>query len=523
MDFVAKVKILQNYFRAGNYKKVIEGCKALNKKFPNNSFILNLSGMACQNLQNHQKAINFFESAIKADNSNIAAMNNLANSLKNIDEYDEAEEVYKKILIKDPYYINVYNNYANLKSDFNDINGAIKLYEQGLIVAKKKNINPLQILIHLADAYNSLGKKDKAIQIISKILEIDPNNIEAQPILSSIYKYSKKNEETIFHISKMEQILKENNPTDLEKARISFALGKAYDDLKEPEKAIKFILSANNFSQMTRKSNIKENINIMNNIINTFENIDLNVSNKSFSDKKIIFICGMPRSGTTLTEQIISSHRKVYGAGELYFLSKSIEKNFFFENKLDKQKIINLQSSPQNPVYNQYIKLVKLFNIDENIITDKAPLNFMFIGFIKVFFPNSKIIHCNRNPKDNCLSIYKNNFASPKMNWAFNQKDISNFYNNYNSLMKFWHSKVPEFIHTVEYEKLVSDKENEIDKLLKFCDLEWDDNCLNFHKNSTTPIKTVSITQAREPIYKSSVNSHDDYKKYLKEMFENLI
>ena len=138
MDFVAKVKTLQNYFKTGNYKKVIEGCKALNKKFPNNSFILNLSGMACQNLQNHHKAINFFESAIKADNSNIAAMNNLANSLKNIEEYSEAEKIYQKILKKKPDYINAYNNYANLKSDINNINGAIKLYEQGLIVAKKK-------------------------------------------------------------------------------------------------------------------------------------------------------------------------------------------------------------------------------------------------------------------------------------------------------------------------------------------------------------------------------------------------
>ena len=523
MDFVAKVKTLQNYFKAGNYKKVIEGCKTLNKKFPKNSFILNLSGMACQNLQNHKRAINFFESAIKADNSNIAAMNNLANSLKNIDEYNEAEEVYKKILIKDPHYINVYNNYANLKSDFNDIDGAIKLYEQGLIVAKKKNANPLQILIHLAGAYNSLGKKDKATQTIHKILEIDPSNIEAHSILSSIYKYSKKNEDTISHISKMEKILKENDSTDLEKAKISFALGKAYDDLKEPEKAIKFILSANNISEIKRKSNINVNVNIMNNIINIFENIDLNESNRSFLDKKIIFICGMPRSGTTLTEQIISSHKKVYGAGELYFLSKNIENNFFLENKLDKQKIINFQSSSQNLIYNQYIKSVKLFNIDEKIITDKAPLNFMYIGFIKIFFPNSKIIHCNRNPKDNCLSIYKNNFSSPKMNWAFNQKDISSFYNSYKFLMKFWNSKIPEFIHTVEYEKLVSDQENEIKKLLKFCDLEWDDNCLNFHKNSTTPIKTVSITQAREPIYKSSVNSHDYYKDHLKEMFENLI
>ena len=177
MDFVAKVEILQNYFKIGNYKKVLEGCKILNKKLPNNSFILNLAGMSWQNLHNHHKAINFFESAIKADNANIAAMNNLANSLKNIDEYIEAEKIYKKILKKDPDYINAYNNYANLKSDINDINGAIRLYEQGLIVAKKKNINPLKILIHLAGAHQSLGKKDKVLQIIHEILKIDPSNI----------------------------------------------------------------------------------------------------------------------------------------------------------------------------------------------------------------------------------------------------------------------------------------------------------------------------------------------------------
>jgi len=522
MDFVAKVKTLQNYFKTGNYKKVIEGCKALNKKFPNNSFILNLSGMACQNLQNHHKAINFFESAIKADNSNIAAMNNLANSLKNIEEYSEAEKIYQKILKKNPDYINAYNNYANLKSDINNINGAIKLYEQGLIVAKKKNINPLIILNHLATAYQSLNQKDKVLNIVDEILTIDPNNIEVQSVLSSIYKYSKKNEETISHISKMEKILK-NNLTDLEKARIYFALGKAYDDLKEPEKAIKFILLANDFSQLRRRSNIKENINIMSNIKDIFKDIDLNVSNKIFSEEKIIFICGMPRSGTTLTEQIISSHKKVYGAGELSFLNNIIKNNFFNENKLNKENIVKYQSFSQNLIYDNYLKNISLLNIDKKIITDKAPLNFIWIGFIKIFFPNCKIIHCKRDPKDNCLSIYKNNFSSSKMNWAFNQKDISNFYNSYNSLMQFWNSKISEFIYTLEYEKLVSDKENEINKLLKFCELEWDDNCLNFHKNSTTPIKTVSISQAREPIYKSSINSNDNYKDHLKEMFENLI
>ena len=115
MNFVEKVKKLQNYFTDGNFKRVIDGCEVLNKKFPNNSFILNLSGMAHQGLDKNHKAINFFELALKADNTNIAAMNNLANSFKNIEQYFKAEQIYKKIIKIDPNYINTYNNYGNLK------------------------------------------------------------------------------------------------------------------------------------------------------------------------------------------------------------------------------------------------------------------------------------------------------------------------------------------------------------------------------------------------------------------------
>jgi len=523
MNFVEKVKKLQNYFTAGNFKRVIEGCEVLNKKFPNNSFILNLSGMAYQRLDKDHKAINFFESALKADNANISAMNNLANSLKNTEQYFKAEQIYKKIIKINPSYINVYNNYGNLKSAINDIEHAIKLYEQGLSIAKEKNINPLVFLNHLASSFQSLNKVNETIEVVDKILKIDPKNANAHQILSSIYKYSSTNEETMTHISKMKKILSENNFEDDQDGIISFALGKAYDDLKDSEMAIKFLSLGNKFMKKKIKSNITEEINIINNMKNIFEDIDLSMKHKSFLNKKIIFICGMPRSGTTLVEQIISSHKKVYGAGELPFLSSVVHNNFFNENKLDKQKIAKLQNSPKNLINDQYFENISLFNIDEHELTDKAPLNFKWIGFIKVFFPNSKIIHCKRDPKDNCLSIYKNNFSSPKMNWAFDQKDISNYYNNYSFLMKFWHSKIPEFIHTVEYEKIVSDKKNEIEKLLEFCELEWDDNCFNHHKNTKTPIKTVSISQARQPVYSSSVHSSDKYKDHLKEMFENLI
>ena len=523
MNFVEKVKKLQNYFTDRKFKKVIEGCEELNKKFPNNSFILNLAGMAFQKIEKHQKAISFFEAALKVDSSNTAAMNNLGNSLKNTGKLVEAEQIFKKIINRNPNYINVYNNYANLKIEVNDFEGALTLYKKALSIAEKNKINTTNFLIQIATTFQSLNKLKESIEAINEILKIYPEDVNAHNILSSIYKYSNKNNETMEHISKMKDIFKNSDLNEDQRMQISFALGKAYDDLKDVKEAIKFISYGNKLKKDFTKSNIAEEIKIMTNIKNMFNDINLEKNHKILSEKKFIFICGMPRSGTTLTEQIIASHKKVYGAGELSFLTSIIYENFLNENKLSRQKFFEHQKSLKNSISDQYLKKLSLHNINEQFITDKAPFNFKWIGFIKVFFPNSKVIHCRRNAKDICLSIFKNSFASSQMNWSYDQKDISNYYNNYHLLMKFWQTKIPEFIYTVDYEKLVSDKKNQIKKLLDFCELEWDDNCLNHHKNNKTPIRSVSVSQARQPIYNSSVNSGDNYKDHLKDMFENLI
>jgi tetratricopeptide (TPR) repeat protein len=222
MNFVEKVKILQNYFKAGNFKKVIEGCETLNKKFPENSFVLNLLGMAYQELQKNYKAIDYFELALKADQSNIAAMNNLANSLKNTGEFEKADEIFKKILRIDPNYINVYNNYANLKSTVNDVEGAILLYKKGLLLAKEKNVNPINFLFHLASSFQSLNKKKELMEIINEIFKIDPDDINANKTLSSIYKYSKENHEAMTHLAKMKNISKKIDLSDNQKKTIFF-------------------------------------------------------------------------------------------------------------------------------------------------------------------------------------------------------------------------------------------------------------------------------------------------------------
>jgi tetratricopeptide (TPR) repeat protein len=522
MDFAKKATILQQHLSIGNFKKVIEGCEILNKKFPRNPFNLNLMGMGYQGLNKHNQAIHFFQASLNINPSNISAMNNLANSLKFIGQLERAEQVYRKIIQMDPNYVKAYNNYANFKTIINDFKGAIELYEQAIEVSKKKRTNPIDLMLQLANAFQSINQVEKAQKIVEDVLKIDEKNFIAHKILSSIYKYSPKKKETLAHLSKMEQILDSNNLKDFQKTNFLFAIGKAYDDLKDIKNASKFLKLANQYKEKNISSNLDQEVKVMNNIKKIFKDVDMNKLHKNFSKKKVIFICGMPRSGTTLTEQIIASHNKVVGAGELVFLHNIIHENFFNDINIKKQYLIESQNSYKNLLNEEYFSKLKLFNYEKEIITDKTPQNFKWIGFINIFFPNCKILHVKRNPKDTCLSIFKNNFSSHLMNWTYNEKDIADYYKNYHSLMNFWYSKLSDYIYTLEYENLISNKQNEIKKILDFCGLDWDENCLNHHITNKTPIKTASISQARSPIYNSSLNLSDSYEPYFKDFFDKL-
>jgi len=235
----------------------------------------------------------------------------------------------------------------------------------------------------------------------------------------------------------------------------------------------------------------------------------------------------MPRSGTTLVEQIISTHKLVYGAGELSYLVQSIFENLAGKNnskgllKLDETKLFDeLKKPTENNLEKFYNEQLNSHKSHLNYVTDKAPQNFKWIGIMKLFFPNSKVIHCKRIAKDNCLSLYKNQFPSETMNWAFDQEDIGKYYNGYKDLMSFWKTKIPNFVYDLSYEKLVQNQEQEVTNLIKFCGLDWDPDCLKFYEKNKTPIKTVSVNQARKPIYSNSINSSEFYSKNLSILFD---
>ncbi len=505
-SLLPQVQILVNQFNAKNYNHVISKSKLLIKENPEQIILYNLLGSSYQSTGDYLKAKETFSNGLKFDFNNISLKNNLAMSYKNLLEYRKAEEIYIEILNQNKNYINAYINLGNLKRDLNQFEKAIDLYSKAL---KINDNNPI-IHYSLALAYQGIGKFELAIKFAKKTLEINQNFTRADHLISQSTKYDTQNS----HYLELKKKLNNKTLVDDEKADLYFALAKAEEDKKKIDEACKYLIKGNDLKKRNINYNISKEINFLNEIKSLFENIDF-TKYENNEERKIIFILGMPRSGTSLVEQIITSHSQVFGGGELPILSGIVKKNFIKKDKLDKDNLHEILNSQTkiNLIKEDYDKFIYSFKFKEKVITDKAPLNFRWIGFIKIFFPNSTIINCTRDPKDNCLSMYKNLFEGG-LNFTYDQNDLIKYYKNYMSMMIFWNKLFPKSIYEVKYEKLINNKEEEIRKIIRFCNLTWEDNCLAFHKNKT-PIKTMSTAQARQPIYKSSVKSFDKFKNYL--------
>ena len=504
-----QLKVLMNHFNSGNYKFVISKVKKIIKKFPEYLVLYNVLGSSYQQIGEYPSAKNNFLKALKMDSKNITAMNNLANTHKRLEEFDEAENLFLKIINLDSKYIYAFINYGNLKRDMNDFVSAIDLYKKAL------KINDKLPVVHfaLSLAFQGLGNFKLAIEHADKTLSLEPKFTQADKIISQSKKYKNDDE----HFNQMKKKNDNLNLNNQQKINLCFALAKAYEDVDDLENCFKKLKEGNKLKKDSLKYDLKQEILLFEKIKNVFSKININQINQNFASKKnIIFILGMPRSGTTIVEQIISSHSNVYGAGELPYLTKIIREELFDENNLSSKKFKNVMiDNPlkQKEMIEKYFNYLNRFNSSEKFITDKAPLNFRWIGFIKILFPNAKVIHCSRNPKDNCLSLYKNIFEGG-LNFSYDQKDLGTFYNLYSDLVSFWNTKLPDFIFEAKYEKIINNQEVESKKIIKFCGLEWEPQCLMFHKNKN-PIKTMSTAQARRPLYKTSLNSYEKFSPYL--------
>ena len=503
-----KTDVLTNKLSAGLFDEVITEAKGLLQK-RSHQMIYNILSIAYQSLGKFDLSVKIMEEALKKNPKNPYFLNNMGISKHKLESFEEAEYYFKKGLDVAPGYINILNNIGNLKKDLNQIDEAIFFYKKSLLI----NENLTETQFNLAAIYITLGKFDDAEYHLNKILKINPKFTEADRLISSFTKYREDSHHFKTMINKIEdKTLNKNQLTHLH-----FALGKAFEDVEKYEASFKNFNKANQYLNEIFKYDIHQDVEKFEKIKKTTKYLNKIIINKNL--RQLIFIVGMPRSGTSLIEQIISSHSNVFGGGELPFLSNIIHKEILNNKKLNTIKNNDLKDLIKI-AQEQYISKISNIDSSNKVFIDKAPLNFKYIGFIKKMFPNSKIINCNRNPIDICWSNYKN-FFSGTLPFSNNLNNLASYYSLYQNYIEFWKKLFPDAVYNIVYENLVENPKEEIKNLLNFCDLEWDDNCLN-HENNLKSIKTASWVQARKPIYKSAIKSSDHFRVYLADLIKKI-
>ena len=502
---------LKNYEEAFNlFKKAIEinprGFEALN----------NLGTIHLQN-KNYDLALKCLNKSIEIKSDYVPAINNLAGYYHKANRPKNALEFSSRSLKLQPNNPMAKNQYAKALIINNNPNEAITILE------KLNNEYPENddFKFNLSSAYREMGEFKKANLIASKGFQ---NNFKKLPYLLS-YTAEKTNKLKQEHIDYYDNLLNDEKINAEDKVVICHSFFSYFKNQKDYTRAGKYLVKGNNEQYEIKKFDLKQEKKFFGEIKSLFSNkIDFKIKNE-IKEQVPIFICGMPRSGTTLCEQILSSHSKIDGAGELNYLAEisginriilpSQEQQEMFKKTLDEnQNLLNARK-------NYLLRLKKHGKNKVKYICDKMPHNFILIGFIKLILPEAKIIYCKRDPMDNCFSLYSHKFLELSHQYSYDQKTLVNYYRLHEELMEFWISQYGGEIFTLDNEKLVNNQEKISKELIEFCGLEWEKECLEFYKNKRQ-VRTASIEQVRNPINNKSIRAWKKYQNYLSEMVEEV-
>ena len=455
-------------------------------------------------------AVNAYKNAIDNDNNYPTAHNNLGKIFLASGEIDSSIEHLECAITLKSDFADAHNNLGSAFLRINKLNDAIKSYKKA--IALKPDFAVANN--NLGIAYLRTGDPKLASKFFENAITITPGYATAHHNLSGVKVYKEKDKQ----VSLIESLLIENNLSQKERIYLNFALAKAYEDLGNHEELFKHLNEGNRIRKKEMSNSIADSEE-HNELIKLFFNSNnIKLTYRDSLPIRPIFIVGMPRSGTSLVEQIISSHHEVYGAGEVNnfhnIIMPIIEKHAVNEN-------YNLKNDEFALIRKQYSNSLERFYANEKVITDKWILNFKTIGFILSAFPESKIVHLKRDARATCWSIYKHYFSDEGNRWAYDYQDLARFYKSYVGLMDYWHNLFPGKIYDISYEDLTSDQEKETRNLLRYCDLDWDENCLNFYTN-TRAVKTASAVQVRNKMYQGSSDVWRQYSEHLKPLLDAL-
>ena len=474
---------------------------------PNNAEVYNKMGNALKEHEQLKEALEAYNKAIILKPDYADAHNNMGVALQEHGKLEDAIQAYKKALSITPDYAQAYNNMGNALREQGKLEEAIEAYNKAL------SFKPdyAQAYSNLGDALKEQGKLDKAIEAYNKALFLKPDYSEVHRSLSSLIKYEANDPQ----LATVVEIIQRSDLKENDRCHLYYALAKMNEDLGKFEDALKHYISGGALRTKLLSYDLKQDEVLFAQIKNTapkLKELSLRNTTEALSQTPI-FILGMPRSGTSLVEQIISSHFKVHGAGELLFLER-------FGGKLS-CGVQDISSDNLIDVRNSYLDELGKVSDNKQFVTDKMPHNFLHIGLILKALPEAKIIHVKRNPAATCWSNFKHYFSTNELGYSYDLNDTVSYFKMYQDLMDFWDQQSGHQIYHLDYDRLTIDQEIETRKLIGHLDLEWDDACLSPQENKRS-VRTASQQQVRKKVYKGSSEVWRKFEPYLDSIFEPL-
>jgi len=508
---------------------------------------LNCLGNTYMGVKDFKAAAELFSRALSTNPDHVGIINNLGRALAAQGKKESAATCFRRAVALSPSYVPALTNLGQILHETIRYDESIQCLNRALLLSPEDPYLYTQI----GSVYKNMGKFGKAMTAHNKALQIKPCLIEALAGVAAVLEAQEKHDECYDLINSLPEsqrrhpaiaiiysglchrfdkckdalqlidvILDRPGLDNWSELQLNFSAGNICNRMQKYDVAFGYFVRGNELKICNYQPDAIEKL--FNNITHLFtEDFLAHMPASPNLSEKPVFIVGMPRSGTTLVEQILASHPDVYGAGELPYLGEIYPQ--FIRKYLPEYEKINTGILTQDAlvsVSNEYLGKLNKLSPESTKVTDKMPYNFFRLGLIQMLFPGARIIHCSRDPMDVCLSCFFHDFQGSH-DYAYNLSDLGHYYGQYVKLMQHWRNSVSLPMLDISYEMMVSDTEAMAKRLVKFCGLAWDDRCLSFHENKRY-VATASRNQVNKPIYSTSVKRWKHYDKHLGELKDAL-
>ena len=501
------LSVAYSHHTSGRLEEAVSGYKAVLAEHPDSFDAWHMLGVASHQLGDTDFASSCIRKALELAPHSVDAWFNLG-ILSSPKSKQQALECFRQVIRLQPAHCRALQQLGALLRGMGQFEEAERQYRAAVEACPGEPM----VLVGLGNVLLDLGRKDEALSCQRQALAIAPDCVDAHCQLAELKRFSCGDADLMV----MEELARKPLPVDADIA-LSFARAKAWEDCGDFERSFAALARGNRLKRQTFEYHSAADAVDFEQIKRVFNQEFLRqVAGGGVPTDAPIFIVGMPRSGTTLVEQILSSHPLVHGAGELDTL-RQVARAEGLRLRRDGEPTVfglsRMDAAGASKLAEAYLANVPVAMADLHHFTDKMPLNFKLIGLIKAILPNARIIHCKRDPVDTCVSSYKRLYGAGHP-WAYDLEELGHYYVLYRDLMSYWETLLPGSLYTVEYEALVANPEPVVRSLLEYCGLRWDAACLRFHENRRA-VRTSSRAQVRQPLYGDAVQRWRRYAPHL--------